>query len=99
MFLIAQSRPTNTISMVEIIILFAESIFLTYLKKSIVVVSGTSLMRRIFLLPQTVMVFGRFRSNQVTTIRRVTKKAVKTEVRMPIPSVMAKPRTGPEPTM
>ena len=33
----------------------------------------------------------------MTTKRRVTKIAVKTDVKMPRPSVIAKPRTGPEP--
>jgi len=41
--------------------------------------------------------FGRLRSNQMMTISRVTKSAVNTEVMIPSPSVMAKPRTGPDP--
>jgi hypothetical protein len=30
--------------------------------------------------------------------RRVTNKAVMTDVTIPLPSVVAKPRTGPDPT-
>ena len=33
----------------------------------------------------------------MTTKRRVTKIAVKTDVKTPRPSVIEKPRTGPEP--
>ena len=40
---------------------------------------------------------GRFHRTQLATIRRVRVKAVKTVVMMPMPSVTAKPRTGPVP--
>ena len=40
---------------------------------------------------------GRFQRTQPATIRRVSVKAVKTVVMMPMPSVTAKPRTGPVP--
>ena len=40
---------------------------------------------------------GRFHRTQPATIRRVSVKAVKTVVMMPMPSVTAKPRTGPVP--
>ena len=40
---------------------------------------------------------GRFHRTHPATISRVSVKAVKTVVRMPIPSVTAKPRTGPVP--
>ncbi|KAG1715461.1 hypothetical protein GQR58_000433 [Nymphon striatum] len=62
-------------------------------KKSQLVSFGTSLRR----MDQTSIVLGRRRSNHITMIRRVTKMAVKTDVIMPKPRVMAKPRTGPEP--
>ena len=45
----------------------------------------------------TSIVLGRRRSNHITTNRRVTKIAVNTDVMIPSPSVMAKPRTGPAP--
>jgi hypothetical protein len=40
---------------------------------------------------------GRVRRTHTATIRRVTRKAVKIVVMMPMASVTAKPRTGPEP--
>ena len=42
-------------------------------------------------------VFGRFHRTHQATIRRVSVKAVNTVVMMPMPSVTAKPRTGPVP--
>ena len=42
-------------------------------------------------------VFGRFHRTQPATIRLVRVKAVNTVVMMPMPSVTAKPRTGPVP--
>ena len=41
--------------------------------------------------------FGRSRRTQIATISRVSVKAVNTVVTMPMASVTAKPRTGPEP--
>src|SRR4029079_13319126 len=44
-------------------------------------------------------VFGRFHRTQPATIRLVRVNAVNTVVMMPMPSVTAKPRTGPVPMM
>ena len=42
-------------------------------------------------------VLGRHQRTQIATISRVSVKAVNTVVMMPMPSVTAKPRTGPVP--
>ena len=47
--------------------------------------------------PQIGTVCGRFHRTQVATISRVSVNAVNTVVMMPMPSVTAKPRTGPVP--
>ena len=49
------------------------------------------------LAPQIARARGRYRRSQATTISRVKVTAVNIEAMMPIPSVTANPRTGPEP--
>ena len=70
--------------------------------KSNLVSSGTMRRRGICtgdlgLSRQIGTVCGRHQRTQVATISRVRVKAVNTVVMMPMPSVTAKPRTGPVP--
>ena len=65
--------------------------------KSMLVLSGTSLRRRMALSRHIRSSRGRALRSHSATIIRVTLTAVNTDVTMPIISTTAKPRIGPEP--